>query len=111
MVFISAMKSNANANANDDFVDIAKKEEEKRYNLLTYNLLYTDEKIHKAFDKYFERRYNEKMYGHPFIGKEVLKIETESIYFMIQRKKDLLMMTFLVFLMQLVALIFLFGLG
>ena len=25
MVFISAMESNANANANDDFVDIAKK--------------------------------------------------------------------------------------
>lgn len=60
MVFISAMKCNANANAN--FVDIAKKEEEKRYNLLTYNLPYTDEKIHKAFDEYLERKYNEKMY-------------------------------------------------
>lgn len=71
MVFISAMKCNANANAN--FVDIAKKEEEKRYNLLTYNLPYTDEKIHKAFDEYLERKYNEKMYGHPFIEKEVLE--------------------------------------
>ena len=40
--------------------DIAKKEEEKRYNLLTYNLPYTDEKIHEAFDEYFERRYGEK---------------------------------------------------
>lgn len=53
--------------------DIAKKEEEKRYNLLTYNLPYTDEKIHEAFDEYFERRYGEKMYGLPFIEKEVLK--------------------------------------
>ena len=90
-------------------VDIAKKEEEKRYNLLTYNLLYTDEKIHTAFDKYFERRYNEKMYGHPFIEKEVLKGRNGE--YLLQRKKDLLMMTLLVFLMQLVALIFLFGLG
>ena len=50
--------------------DIAKKEEEKRYNLLTYNLPYTDEKIHEAFDEYFERRYGEKIYRHPFIEKE-----------------------------------------
>lgn len=58
MVFISAMKSNANVNANDDFVDIAKQEEEKRHNLLTYTLPYTDEKIHNAFDEYFERKFN-----------------------------------------------------
>ena len=42
MVFISATKSNDNDN--DNFVDTAKKEEEKRYNLLIYNLPYTDKK-------------------------------------------------------------------
>ena len=49
------------------------KDEEKRYNLLTYNLPYTDRCINKAFDEYFERKCNEKMYGYPFIEKEVLK--------------------------------------
>lgn len=49
------------------------KDEEKRYNLLTYNLPYTDKSINKAFDEYFERKPNEKMYGYPFIEIEVLK--------------------------------------
>ena len=49
------------------------KDEEKRYNLLTYNLPYTDKSINKAFDEYFERKLNEKMYGYPFIEIEVLK--------------------------------------
>ena len=49
------------------------KDEEKRYNLLPYNLPYTDKSINKAFNEYFERRFNEKMYGYPFIEKEVLK--------------------------------------
>ena len=49
------------------------KDEEKRYNLLPYNLPYTDKSINKAFNEYFERKFNEKMYGYPFIEKEVLK--------------------------------------
>ena len=32
------------------------KDEEKRYNLLTYNLPYTDKSINKAFDEYFVRK-------------------------------------------------------
>lgn len=79
MVFISAMKSNANGNAN--FLVIAKKEEEKRYNLFTYNLYHRDKEIHKAFNEYFDREYNEKMYGQSFIEKTVL--EDENGEFMI----------------------------
>ena len=39
------------------------KDEEKRYNLLPYNLPYTDKSINEAFNEYFERN----------IEKEVLK--------------------------------------
>ena len=98
MVNISEMKSNTNAtaNANDNFVDIAKKEEERRCNF--YNLHHTDKEIRKAFDDYFERAYNGKMYGHPFIEEEVV-VDSNGVEFLFYDEESFLKITLLVFLM------------
>ena len=95
MVVISAIKSNANATANANFVDIAKKEQ-RRYNLATYNLPYTDKKVHKAFGEYFERKYNEKKYGYKFIEEEVLEDKNGEYLLYVSGKKDLFKMLLLV---------------
>lgn len=75
MVVILSTKRKANANAYSVFVDIAKKEDEKRYNFVTYNLPFTHKEIHKAFNEFFDRKYNEKRYGYAFIEKEAFKDE------------------------------------
>ena len=45
------------------------------YNGKVITLPYSSKKIHKSFDLYFERKYNEKLYGYAFREKEVLKDE------------------------------------
>ena len=45
----------------------------KKNDIIYYLITYTDKSISKAFDEYFDRKFNEKMYGYPFIEKEVLK--------------------------------------
>ena len=45
------------------------------YNGKVISLPYTDKQIPKALNKYFEREYNQKVYGYDFIEKEVLQDE------------------------------------
>lgn len=42
------------------------------YNGKVITLPYSSEKLHKAFNEYFEREYSKKLYGYNFIEKEVL---------------------------------------
>ena len=74
MLFSSCIKSNDNE-INDMYNSNLenRKEEEKGNNLLSYKLPNTDKQIHKAFNEYFERKYNKKIYERPFIEEEVLK--------------------------------------
>ena len=70
---------------------------------MTDNLPYTDKSINKAFDEYFERKLNEKMYGYPFIEKEVLKNKNGAyLLYDPEMNQDLLKIQLLVFLVRLV---------
>ena len=43
-----------------------------KYNNKIITLPHSSEKLHKSFDNYFEREYNQRKYGYDFIEKEVL---------------------------------------